>query len=188
MGDFFVQGSVAACHTWSLFQPKNITKLFAEFEVLWLWSVLVVSSYNQWANTYYNVIMVFILYQSSLQITYTSSISLSLLCVLTVWFYCFWFQVHCTYLSHQNKHALNILRTMHRPCWPKTQLVWVPVKLKSYLAVYILKAYYIGDKTVGTQFHHCNTAEKTGVWLINLQKHCLNIIITLKTYNSVILR
>ena len=35
-------------------------------------------------------------------------LSLSLFCVLTILFYCFWLQVHCTYLSHQNKYALYI--------------------------------------------------------------------------------
>ena len=33
-------------------------------------------------------------------------LSLSLFHVLTVLFYCFWLQVHSTYLSHQNKYAL----------------------------------------------------------------------------------
>ena len=37
-------------------------------------------------------------------------LSLSLFRVLTVLFYCFWLQVHCTYLSHQNKYALYICR------------------------------------------------------------------------------
>ena len=47
----------------------------------------------------------YILYQSSLQIKCTSSFII-IITVVTVLFYCFWLQVHCTYLSHQNKYAL----------------------------------------------------------------------------------
>ena len=46
-------------------------------------------------------------FQSSLQITYTRSF-IVIITVLTVLFYCFWLQVHCTYLSHQKKYALYI--------------------------------------------------------------------------------
>ena len=120
----FVQGSGAACHTLCLFHPKiQMTVLTKHYtnshntkytlfrlsscRCIQCWSTHMIIKKLPLLAPYLQLILYPYFHHYSLFVPTV----LPLLYFSKVLFYCFWLQVHCTYLSHQNKCVTTFVYT-----------------------------------------------------------------------------